>query len=356
MNEAPPGTARHRLIGIAVAVLAAHALLLTTVAGTRPPDTVPREPAPTGPLMVSWPAEAARRTAQSPAPAPMPATPRAPRPAPLAAPSAAVDPAPAGEAVDNGVIPAAVDAAIETAAPPGDQGGQGDQDEAVQLAEATPAPRPANAPPPADPPPSTQLAYEVSGQIRGFSYRANGELEWRRDADAYEARLVLSVPLFGNRVQTSRGTVGAEGLRPDRFGDQRGSERAAHFERDSGRIRFSNNAPEAVLMPGAQDRLSLFLQLAGLMRARPHAEGDAIEFQVAGTGDAEPWRFEVGPMERLELPAGNLEARRLLRAPRKAHDTTVEVWLAPGLNHLPVRLRVTQANGDVADQRLARLP
>jgi len=34
----------------------------------------------------------------------------------------------------------------------------------------------------------------------------------------------------------------------------------------------------------------------------------------------------------------------------------VEVWLAPSMKHLPVRLRISQANGDVADQRLARLP
>jgi hypothetical protein len=32
------------------------------------------------------------------------------------------------------------------------------------------------------------------------------------------------------------------------------------------------------------------------------------------------------------------------------------MWLAPGLQHLPVRLRVTQANGDVADQQLRLMP
>ena len=64
----------------------------------------------------------------------------------------------------------------------------------------------------------------------------------------------------------------------------------------------------------------------------------------------------MGPVETLDLPSGPLQARRLARTPRKPHDSTVEVWLAPSLGHLPVRLRVAQANGDVADQRLARLP
>ena len=48
------------------------------------------------------------------------------------------------------------------------------------------------------------------------------------------------------------------------------------------------------------------------------------------------------------LPA----ALHLRRLPRKEFDTTVDVWLAPSQGHLPVRIRITQANGDVADQRL----
>ena len=48
-----------------------------------------------------------------------------------------------------------------------------------------------------------------------------------------------------------------------------------------------------------------------------------------------------------------LEAMGLVRRlPRKEFDTTVDVWLAPSQGHLPVRMRITQANGDVADQRL----
>jgi hypothetical protein len=35
------------------------------------------------------------------------------------------------------------------------------------------------------------------------------------------------------------------------------------------------------------------------------------------------------------------------------YDNRVEVWLAPALGHLPVRILWTQANGDVVDQRLA---
>jgi hypothetical protein len=227
------------------------------------------------------------------------------------------------------------------------------QASAPKPAAATTAPAAA---PPSDPPPATELNYDVFGQAKGFDYRATGTLSWRREGANYEARMELAMPLLGKRVQTSEGSVGPDGLRPVRFADKRSSERAAHFERDAKRIRFSNNAPEAEWLPGAQDRLSLFMQLAGLMRAQPRQTGDVLSFQVAGVGDAEVWQFEVGALETLRLPAGNIEARLLKRAPRKPHDSTVEVWLAPSLGHLPVRLRIAQPGGDVADQRLARLP
>ena len=100
------------------------------------------------------------------------------------------------------------------------------------------------------------------------------------------------------------------------------------------------------------------MQLASLLQARPeaYAAGQTVDMQVAGTGDAPVWRFEVGEESTILLPAGELRARQLVRQPRKEFDSTVEIWLAPGLEHLPVRLRITQPNGDVADQKLSHMP
>ncbi|MFN7120708.1 MAG: DUF3108 domain-containing protein [Hydrogenophaga sp.] len=212
--------------------------------------------------------------------------------------------------------------------------------------------------PPAQPPASTRLDYAVTGRIKGIAYNAEGQLNWTQADGRYSARMEMKVFLLGSRVQTSTGRVGPTGLSPERFADKSRSEKAAHFDAEQNRIRFSNNAPEAVLLPGAQDRLSLFLQIAGLLQARPQAyvSGQTIEMQVAGTGDADIWRFKVGEETTLALPAGELRVRQLVRLPRKEFDSTVEMWLAPDLQHLPVRLRVTQANGDVADQQLSRMP
>ncbi len=191
-----------------------------------------------------------------------------------------------------------------------------------------------------------------------MNYSASGSLDWRNDGQVYSARMEISVFLLGSRVQTSQGAVVASGLEPERFSDKSRSERAAHFDRKDQRIRFSNNAPDAELLPGAQDRLSVFMQLAGLLNARPEAYpvGKIMALPVAGVSGSEVWRFQMQGLASLDLPAGSLIARHLVREPLEARDTRVEIWLAPSLGHLPVRIRLTQDSGDVVDQRLRSLP
>lgn len=236
-----------------------------------------------------------------------------------------------------------------------------DADETLLAAAAAGAKRPARATvalPPATPPPSTRLHYDVTGNVKGIGYKAQGTLDWTVADSRYEARMEMRVLLLGSRSQTSTGRIGPHGLMPERFADKSRSEKATHFDAAQQRIRFSSNAPEVPLLPGAQDRLSLFLQLASLLQARPqaYATGQTVDMQVAGTGDAPIWRFDVGEESTISLPAGEFKVRHLVRQPRKEFDSTVEMWLAPSLHHLPVRLRVTQSNGDVADQQLRQRP
>lgn len=212
--------------------------------------------------------------------------------------------------------------------------------------------------PPAQPPGSMRLQYDVTGNIKGIGYKAHGALDWTAGEGRYEARLEMRVMLLGSRSQTSTGRIGPSGLAPERFADKSRSEKATHFDAAQQRIRFSSNAPEVPLQLGAQDRLSLFMQLAGLLQARPQAytSGQTIEMQVAGTGDAPVWRFDVGEESTLQVPAGEFRVRHIVRQPRKEFDSTVEMWLAPSLGHMPVRLRIAQSNGDFADQKLMQMP
>jgi hypothetical protein len=178
-------------------------------------------------------------------------------------------------------------------------------------------------------------------------------LLWRHDGQSYEARLEVSALLMPSRSQRSIGQITEDGLEPKRFSDKSRTEEAAHFERDRHKIIFSTNRPEAPLLTGAQDRLSVMLQLGAMIAGDPRKfpEATTIEIQTASTRDAETWQFTVGGEEQLQLPGGTVATLKLIRNPRREFDQKVELWLAPGMDYVPVRLRLTQPNGDSVDQQ-----
>jgi hypothetical protein len=203
-------------------------------------------------------------------------------------------------------------------------------------------------------PDSALLKYQVQGQAKGFNYWASAELNWQQDGKEYEARLEVSAFLLGSRVQVSKGTLGSEGIMPTRFGDKTRTELAAYFQRDKGIISFSANSPDAPLLKGAQDRLSVVLQLSSLLAADPtrFPAGTMLSFQTVSQREAEVWQFLVEKEEILQLPFGDISAIKLNRKPRREFDQHIELWFAPTLGYLPVRLRITNADGDFVDQLL----
>jgi hypothetical protein len=200
------------------------------------------------------------------------------------------------------------------------------------------------------------LKYQVQGKAKGFDYWASAELLWKQDGQDYQARLEVSAFLLGSRVQTSQGSLGAEGLMPTRFSDKTRSELAAHFQRDKGIISFSANSPDAPLLKGAQDRLSVVLQLGALLAGDPtrFPPGTMLSFQTVSQREAEVWQFLVEKEELLQLPIGEVSAIKLNRKPRRDFDQHIELWFAPSLGYLPVRFRITNANGDMVDQLLSK--
>ena len=202
-------------------------------------------------------------------------------------------------------------------------------------------------------PSALRLKYDIVGQVRQFNYNARGELLWAHDGQNYDAQLEIRLFLLGSRLQTSRGQITSQGLMPKRFSDKVRSEVAAHFEYDKGKVIFSANTPDAPLTPGAQDQLSIFIQIASLLAADPqrYPRGSSLEMQAVGPRESEVWRFRVDGEERLNLPGGEVDTLQLTRTPNQPHALHVELWLAPSLGHLPVRIRLTQDNGDYVDMQ-----
>lgn len=203
-------------------------------------------------------------------------------------------------------------------------------------------------------PASTRLNFAVSGQAKRFQYNARAFMQWTHDGSRYEARQEVSAFLVGTRAQTSAGQVTDKGLLPTRFGDRARSEQAAHFDFSAGRVTFSANTPSASIAPGAQDRLSVFIQLAAMLAAEParYPVGTEITLTTVSARASDRWTFRVEGEETLELPAGTIPTWKLQRVPRRDYDQKAELWLAPSQQYLPVRIRITQSNGDFADLQL----
>ena len=199
--------------------------------------------------------------------------------------------------------------------------------------------------------------YDVIGESKGIRYSANGELVWQHDGVNYQMKLDISHMLLGSRTQTSIGALDNQGLQPKRFGDKYKQEMAAHFERDKGLVVFSASSNPQALQVAAQDRLSLFAQLAALLAGSPELRqsGQHISFQVVAAKSADIWTFQVDKQETLQLPIGSLTTWKLSRVFKGSYDQTAEVWMSPAHGYLPVKVRIAQSNGDVLEQNLRKV-
>ena len=204
---------------------------------------------------------------------------------------------------------------------------------------------------------SARLDYRMTGSAKGLTYHAQGELLWENAGGSYNARMTVKALFIGSRTLSSTGQISAQGLAPTRFSDKSRTEVAAHFEPDKGQISFSANTPRVPWIQGAQDRVSVFLQLGGMLAGNPSGfpAGSTISTLTVGPRAADNWTFVVEGPELLALPFGETATVKLSRQPRRDYDQKVEIWFAPALDYLPVRSRITQANGDFVDQELSDL-
>lgn len=202
-------------------------------------------------------------------------------------------------------------------------------------------------------PEPVRLQYDIEGLAQGFPYHAKAELLWRHNGKNYDARMEISHFLLGTAVQTSMGQLNPLGLEPSRFGYLFRNETVVHFERNKNKVTFGADIPDAPLRAGAQDHLSVLIQIAAMVAGEPgkFPAGRTLPFQAIGPRTSEAWTFTVGAPEKLDLPGGAVTAIRLWRDPTGENDAKLEVWLAPSMAYLPARIRLTKGTDEVVDQK-----
>ncbi|WP_208277267.1 DUF3108 domain-containing protein [Massilia oculi] len=301
-----------------------------------------------------------------PPPAPLPVPEAAPLPLPVIAPVEFGIPAQAG-GITVGMEPGAAD---------GVAGGSG-----LEPAPAVPAPPPAapapapaaEAPAPAEPaapaapemrrykvdmPPPASITLDVARTDKdGTEWSGEALLAWQLNDDTYKIQVEAGIRVVFTRVNLvvlhSEGAVAASGFAPIKMTEKRRgrSLTATHFNWGENKVTFSASQAAYPLVPGAQDKASVPLQLSAIARGDPKQLSGDIDIFVGEDRDAAVYRFNVVGQEEIDTRLGKLQTWHLTRPPQPgSYKSTLDIWLAPQHGWYPVRIRNTEANGAVTTQ------
>ena len=214
-------------------------------------------------------------------------------------------------------------------------------------------------------PPAADLAYELNAQQRGFGLKGEALIAWRNSGNSdnkYEVNVEARVPLIGKLTEyRSRGTIDSYGLAPDEFYEKRYRKdpTTTTFDRDSKTITFTDAKEPYVLKGGEQDRASVTWQLAAVARAAGESKfkpGSEWTFVVAGRRDAEPWTFKVVKRDKIQTGMGELDTLLVTREPRAdGKSESVDIWLAPGQEWYPVKLRFRDDDRETIEQTVTKI-
>jgi len=216
-------------------------------------------------------------------------------------------------------------------------------------------------------PTSTRISYVLTGNYRG-EVSGSAQVEWVRVGARYQVHLDLIVgpsaaPLITRR-STSDGDITPQGLAPRRYDQDTKAilqdRRRVTLQFEPGFVVLANGERRESLA-GVQDTASQFVQLTYVFSTRPVAlkVGDTVDIPLALPHKVDVWSYEVVEEETLQasfgpLPTLHLKPRR--KAERRAGELSAEIWFAPQLRYLPVRIRIEQDEGTFVDLMIARRP
>lgn len=260
------------------------------------------------------------------------------------------------------VTPAAAAAQEESADPQGqdtsNQSGDAPEDSAAQdkvaEAPAPPASAPvAEAPAPDTWPADTRLTYLLTGYYRG-EVSGDARVQWQRQQNRYQVR----VAMLGLASMTSQGEVTPTGLIPQAYQEELfGFVRRVAFE--GGQVKFNDGdlrqAPEAV-----QDTASQLVELSHRFSTGREVlkVGAEVKIWLARPRGMDEWTYDVTGEEMLKTPLyGTVQTFRLQPRPiaRPRGPIKAEIWFAPSLQYLPVRVRISGSKDSFLDLMVERI-
>jgi len=202
-------------------------------------------------------------------------------------------------------------------------------------------------------PPSTRLTYGLTGNYRG-EVHGNARVQWVRQGSRYQVHLDIAIgpsfaPLISRRM-TSDGDLGEQGLVPRRYDEATRlpfqQPRRVSLQFTPEQVTLANGSQQEA-PPGLQDTASQFVQLTWLFTTQPELlrTGNTVTMPLALPRRVGRWVYDILGQERLSTPLGDVDAFHLkprLGERRPGNELSAEVWFAPSLQYLPVRIRIQQ--------------
>ncbi len=213
-------------------------------------------------------------------------------------------------------------------------------------------------------PPSTRLTYTLKGLYRNGPLYGKASVEWRRTGTHYQVQFDIHVSPFFDQHMFSDGQITDQGLSPEHYDETFELPLVAPKVR---RIEFSAdevtlaNGTRVVKLPQTQDGASQFVQFVWMFSTRPDLlkAGNVVEIPLALNSSLRRWHYQVQGAETLDFDFGQIDAvhlKPLLDGPRRANEYPFEIWTAPSLQYLPVRILVPIDDKNFADLSLDALP
>ena len=303
----------------------------------------PAEPPPVvAEVVPAPPPPKPKRSALAVKPRPKASEPRA-QPKPEPPPEPVTAPPPVAEAPPP--EPAPPEEQVAAATPP--------QPAASAAAVAASAPASSPTPPATGPwPGDTRLSYQLGGEFRGGPLFGDARVQWQRNEDRYQVRLDVDIKLFTTYVMTSQGEVTPGGLMPRAYEEYRpGKRRIAKFGDELVTLDNGKTLPRP---PGMQDTVSQFVDLAHRFATGQDVleVGRAVTVPLGRPGAVDQWTYDVVERVTLRTPKlGAVEAFHLKPRPmvNPRGNIYAEMWFAPSLQYLPVRIQVRMGDVDYLD-------
>ncbi len=215
-------------------------------------------------------------------------------------------------------------------------------------------------------PQATKVSYKLEGYFRG-PVSGQASVEWVRQDSRYQVHIDASVgPSFaplGSWRLTSEGEIQAQGLHPKLY-------------ENVNRLLINTSAPRLIKLDedevthpdrrryprpaDVQDTASFMIQLAYQFTLRPDLlkPGSSFDLNVVTQRKLEQLTFDVVGDDVVRTPIGDVPTVHV--RPRKTvidgGALPADVWFAPGLQYLPVRIYIKMNDEVFMDMQMSRAP